>query len=63
MVIAVMPPTRGRPHQTDLLLCGHHYRVSRRSLTAAGAVMVDMAGDQLDPDEWPGPRAITDGRS
>jgi hypothetical protein len=63
VVIAVVPPAHGRPHQTDLLLCGHHYRVSRQSLTAAGAVMVDMAGDQLDPEEWPGPRATADGRS
>jgi hypothetical protein len=63
VVIAVVPPARGRPHQTDLLFCGHHYRVSRQSLTAAGAVMVDMAGDQLDPDEWPGTRATTDCRS
>jgi hypothetical protein len=54
VVIAVMPPARGRPHQTDLLLCGHHYRTSRLALTAAGAAVVDMHGDQLDLDEWPG---------
>ena len=53
VVIAAMPPAHGRLHQTDLLLCGHHYRVSRLALTAAGAVMVDMAGTSLGPEEWP----------
>jgi hypothetical protein len=32
-----MPPTLARPHQVDLLLCGHHYRVSQQALAAAGA--------------------------
>jgi hypothetical protein len=34
-----MPPTATRPHQTDLLLCGHHYRASRDALAAAGATV------------------------
>ena len=25
-----MPPTPARPHETELLLCGHHYRVPVR---------------------------------
>jgi uncharacterized Zn-binding protein involved in type VI secretion len=43
-VIAVMPPAPGRPHQTDLLLCGHHYRVCRQALAASGATVVDIDG-------------------
>ena len=39
MVQVVMPPTQARPHDTDLLLCGHHYRASRSALAAAGAVV------------------------
>ena len=52
VVIAVMPPASGRPHQTDLLLCGHHYRVSRRALAAAGAMVVDMAGSPVTGSTW-----------
>jgi hypothetical protein len=44
-VIAVMPSTASRPHPTDLLLCGHHYRVSRQALAAGAAV--------FSPDGWP----------
>ena len=39
VVIAVMPARPDRPHPVDLLLCGHHYRVSKDSLAAAGAVV------------------------
>jgi len=28
----------------DLLLCGHHYRVSRQALIGAGASIYDMPG-------------------
>ena len=45
-VVVLMPPTPGRPHRTDLLLCRHHYRVSGEALTAAGAIV-------LDPDDAP----------
>lgn len=41
-VIAVMPPVPGRAHRTELLLCMHHFRVSRGALGAAGAVAVDL---------------------
>ena len=37
MVRVVMPPSPGRPHETELLLCGHHYRVNRKALAAAHA--------------------------
>jgi hypothetical protein len=45
-VVVLMPSAPGRPHRTDLLLCRHHYRVSRQALAAAGAVV-------LDPDDAP----------
>lgn len=53
MVVAVMPPVPGREHQTELLLCGHHYRASRSALAAARAVVVDMTGVPLCDDAWP----------
>ncbi len=53
VVIAILPPASGRPHPVDLLLCGHHYRVSRRALAAAGALVVDMQGDDLAEEAWP----------
>lgn len=39
-VVAVLPPGPGRNHETDLLLCGHHYRASRDALRAAGATVM-----------------------
>jgi hypothetical protein len=39
MVQVVMPRTAARPNETELLLCGHHYRASRTALAAAGAVV------------------------
>lgn len=52
VVIAVMPPTASRPLPTDLLLCGHHYRVSRQALDRAGARVVDLAGSPVEGDLW-----------
>jgi hypothetical protein len=43
-VTAVMPPTDARRHPVDLLLCGHHYRVSEAALRAAGATAHDRDG-------------------
>ncbi len=37
MVRVVIPPAPSRAHETELLLCGHHYRVSRQALAAAHA--------------------------
>jgi hypothetical protein len=51
-LIAVMPPASGRPHQSDLLLCGHHYRLSRRALAIAGAMVMDMAGSTVTGSTW-----------
>jgi hypothetical protein len=42
MVQVVMPPTPARPHRTELLLCGHHYRVSRQALAMAGAKVREL---------------------
>jgi hypothetical protein len=56
-VTVSVPPGPGRSHVTDLLLCGHHFRVSREALRAIGATAYDEAGqlvmgpgcpDQLD---------------
>ena len=42
MVQVIMPPSPTRPHETTLLLCGHHSRVSRPALAAAGARLRDL---------------------
>ena len=44
VVVAIMPPAPSRDHPTDLLFCGHHYRASRQSLAAAGALLYDATG-------------------
>ncbi len=44
VVRVVMPPTPTRPHPTDLLLCGHHYRVSRQKLAALNATVQKLPG-------------------
>jgi hypothetical protein len=51
-VVAIMPPTAERPHDTDLLLCGHHYRASRRALLAFGATIFDLNGMPVTSDLW-----------
>jgi hypothetical protein len=43
----VLPPRGDRPHPTDLLLCGHHFRVSRTALATAGATVYDADGSLL----------------
>jgi hypothetical protein len=48
-VVAVLPPGPGRDHPTDLLLCGHHYRVARHTLDAAGAEVLDETGQPVRP--------------
>lgn len=40
----VMPPANGRQHRVELLLCGHHYRVSHETLATAGATVQDFPG-------------------
>ena len=53
-VMAVMPPGGERLAETDLLLCWHHYRISKAALAAAGATILDMSGHRLEGDDWPG---------
>jgi hypothetical protein len=48
----VMPPTQVRPHDTDLLLCGHHYRASRTALAAAGAVVRALPDPSGEVAAW-----------
>lgn len=38
MVRVLMPAAPGRPYRVELLLCGHHFRLSQWTLAAAGAV-------------------------
>jgi hypothetical protein len=44
VVRVIMPPSAERQHSVDLLLCGHHYRVSRQALAAAGARIENLPG-------------------
>ena len=44
MVRVLMPATQARPYRVDLLLCGHHFRLSQWTLAAAGAVARVMPG-------------------
>jgi hypothetical protein len=53
-VMAVMPPGGGRQAETELLLCGHHYRISKAALVTAGATILDMRGHRLEGGDWPG---------
>jgi len=46
-----MPPAPARPHETELLLCGHHYRVSRQALVAAHATVSMIAGSSGVPPD------------
>ena len=45
MVRVIMPPAADRAHPVELLLCGHHFRTSRPSLAAAGALVQDIRDD------------------
>jgi hypothetical protein len=57
-VRVTMPPTAARPHQSDLLLCGHHYRVSRPALAAANAVVRTLPGTSDDIAAWIGAESL-----
>jgi hypothetical protein len=52
VVRVVMPPTADRPHEIELLLCGHHYRGSRAALTAAHATVSELPGSAADVAAW-----------
>ena len=49
VVRVIMPPTQTRPRKTDLLLCGHHYRVS---LAATHAAVREIPGTPSDTAAW-----------
>ena len=52
-IAVIMPPAPGRPRQTDLLLCGHHYRANQTALAAAGAAVFTLAGAPVSAgDLW-----------
>ena len=61
MVQVVMPPIPARPHDTDMLLCGHHYRASRAALAAAGAVVRALPDASGEVAAWIGARPYTEG--
>ncbi|HTU74081.1 MAG TPA: hypothetical protein VMG38_11245 [Trebonia sp.] len=42
-----MPPSAGRPHVSELLLCGHHFRASQNALRAAGAIVHGEDGQMI----------------
>lgn len=48
-VVVIMPAVPGRGHPVDLLLCGHHYQVSRSALADAGAAVLDSGGAPVSP--------------
>jgi hypothetical protein len=49
VVKVLIPPALARPHSADLLLCGHHFFVSRAALAAVGAVVLDQTGAVVRP--------------
>lgn len=46
VVSVLIPPSATRRHSVDLLLCGHHYRVSRQALNAARALVTELPGPE-----------------
>ena len=53
MVRVLMPATESRSSRVDLLLCGHHFRLSQWSLAAAGAVARVMPGRRRADESVP----------
>jgi len=54
VVRVIMPPTSTRADETDLLLCGHHYRVSRHALKTASATVCALPGTPRASAAWIG---------
>lgn len=52
VVRVMMPPTAPGREPADLLLCGHHFRVSHDALEAAGATAFDASGALVMPLAW-----------
>ena len=53
MVRVLMPATENRPYRVDLLLCGHHFRLSQWTLAAAGAVARMVPGRRSADESVP----------
>jgi len=51
--MVIMPPAHGRQLDTELLLCGHHYRVSKAALASTQATVLDMTGHPVTGYAWP----------
>jgi hypothetical protein len=60
-VRVTMPPTQARPHETDLMLCGHHYRASRLALAAARAIVRALPATSHDIAAWIGADSLAAG--
>ena len=58
-VRVTMSATQARPHETELLLCGHHYRASRAALAVARAVVRALPGTSDDIAAWIGIGSLT----
>lgn len=52
VVRVVMLPAPGRTGETELLLCGHHYRASRQALAAANARVDELPGISDGTAAW-----------
>jgi len=48
IVRVVMPASASRPAPADLLLCGHHYRMSQAALAVASATVEELPGRAAD---------------
>jgi hypothetical protein len=48
IVRVLMPATASRSYRADLLLCGHHFRLSQWTLAAAGAVARVLPGRRAE---------------
>ena len=48
VVRVIMPASATRPHPVDLLLCGHHYRVSQAAITAAHGTIAALPERSAD---------------
>lgn len=53
VVMVMLPAGGGRQTDTDLLLCGHHYRARKAALVETGATFLDMRGYRLGNQDWP----------
>ena len=53
MVRVLIQATENRPYRVDLLLCGHHFRLSQWTLAAAGAVARVVPGRRSADESVP----------